>query len=171
MTLTDSMRVDLSASPEGYRVTSAIDNALHQAGVDVALFSLVAYRVSQLNGCAYCIDMHSKDAFALGDTEQRPFGVAAWHDADLFSHDECAALALADVMTTLDRDALATAVANASERLSPETAAQLAYSIAAANAWNRIAITSKPPVGAYESKLARAARRVETVASEHRPPT
>jgi alkylhydroperoxidase family enzyme len=110
--------------------------------------------------------MHSKDALALGDTEQRLYGVATWHDADLFSARSAPALALADAMTSFDRDTLATAVENASERFSPETAAQLVCSVAAANAWNRIAITSTPPVGAYESKLARTSRRVETVACE-----
>jgi AhpD family alkylhydroperoxidase len=90
MTLTDSMLVDLSAWPDGYRGTSAIDKEWHQAGVDAALLALVAYRVSQLERCTCCIDMYSKDALDLGDTQRRLFGVAAWHDADLFSEDECA---------------------------------------------------------------------------------
>jgi alkylhydroperoxidase family enzyme len=115
--------------------------------------------------CAYRIDTYSKDALALGDTQRRLSGVAAWHDADLFAEDECAALALADAMTTLDRDALITAVADASERFSTETVAQLVYSIAAANAWSWIAITSNPPVGAHEPKLTRAARRVDATVS------
>jgi AhpD family alkylhydroperoxidase len=132
MTLTDSMLVDLSAWPDGYRGTSAIDKEWHQAGVDAALLALVAYRVSQLERCTCCIDMYSKDALDLGDTQRdcsvSPPGMTPT------SSPRTSALALADTMTALDRVALVTAVADASERFSTETVARLVYSVAAANA-------------------------------------
>jgi hypothetical protein len=132
MTLTDSMLVDLSAWPDGYRGTSAIDKEWHQAGVDAALLALVAYRVSQLNGvraASTCTRRTPSTWVTLsGDCSVSPPGMTPT------SSPRTSALALADTMTALDRVALVTAVADASERFSTETVARLVYSVAAANA-------------------------------------
>src|SRR5829696_7996342 len=95
-------RVDTEdAARSAYRAMCHFDNATAQLPLDPLLRELIRVRASMLNGCAYCVDMHTKDARAKGETEQRLFAVAAWHEAPFFSPAERAALALTDALTLL----------------------------------------------------------------------
>src|SRR5690348_14798808 len=94
-------RVNLAAlAPESYRAMSALERT-NRDEMDLTLLDLINIRVSQVNGCAYCIDMHTKDARAAGETEQRIYALNAWRETPFFTDRERAALALAEAMTNL----------------------------------------------------------------------
>ena len=136
------------AVPAFSRAMSHLDNAatkeLDRVGIDPALRELVRIRASQLNGCAYCIDMHSKDARKGGESEQRIYALPAWREAPYYTARERAAFALTDAVTLLSethvpRDVYDEAAAQFTE---PELA-QLISLILTINAWNRIAVTTR----------------------------
>lgn len=148
------LRVNLFSWPDGYRTLSAVEEALLETNVDVKLHQLVALRVSQINGCAYCIDMHSKDARGLGETEQRLYLLNAWRETTFFTDRERAALALAEDMTRLPHHDVPDATVDEAKRhFDDDELTKLVYGIALANAWNRIAITSRPRVGGHKSRF------------------
>lgn len=119
--------------------------------IDPALRELVKLRASILNSCAYCIDMHTKDARKAGEPEQRLYAVAAWQEAPFFSEHERAALALTDAVTLIaDTHVPAAVYDEAARHFEPEELAHLIWQIVAINAWNRIAITTRQTVGGYE---------------------
>ena len=122
--------------------------------IDPALRELVRLRASILNGCAYCIDMHTKDARNAGESEQRLYAVAAWQDAPFFSERERAALALTDAVTLIaDTHVPAAVYDEAARHFDSEGLGQLIWQIVAINVWNRIAIATRQTVGAYEPQL------------------
>jgi AhpD family alkylhydroperoxidase len=146
-------RVELEegAARRAYRAMNHLDNAVAALAVDPRLRELVRLRASMLNGCAYCVDMHSKDARAIGETEQRLYAVAAWHEAPFFSPAERAALALTDALTKLPGNPLPDdVVAEAEQHLGADGLAATTWAIVAVNAWNRIAISSHLEAGTYE---------------------
>jgi AhpD family alkylhydroperoxidase len=119
--------------------------------IDPALRELVKLRASILNGCAYCIDMHTKDARKAGESEQRLYAVAAWQEAPFFNPRDRAALALTDAVTLIaDTHVPAATYDEAARHFEPEELAHLIWEIVAINAWNRIAITTRQTVGDYE---------------------
>jgi AhpD family alkylhydroperoxidase len=119
--------------------------------IDSVLRELVKLRASILNSCAYCIDMHTKDARKAGESEQRLYAVAAWQEAPFFSERERAALALTDAVTLVaDTHVPAAVYDEAARHFEPEELAHLIWQIVAINAWNRIAITTRQTVGDYE---------------------
>lgn len=135
-------------APAAYRAMVGLDSAIE---LDSALRDLVSLRASILNGCAYCVDMHTLDARARGEHEQRLYAVAAWHEAPFFSDRERAALALTDSVTLVadtrvPRDVYEAAAAHFSE---PELA-QLIWAIVTINAWNRVAVATRMLAGEYE---------------------
>jgi AhpD family alkylhydroperoxidase len=128
-----------------YRALIALGNDVE---LDPRLRELVNLRVSIINGCAYCIDMHTKNARRAGESERRLYAVAAWHEAPFFDDKERAALALADAVTLISDGHVPRDVWDeASARFEPEELAQLVWAITVMNAWNRIAITTRmtPP--------------------------
>ena len=119
--------------------------------IDPALRELVKLRASILNGCAYCIDMHTKDARKAGESEQRLYAIAAWHEAPFFSERERAALALTDAVTLIaDTHVPAAVYDEAARHFDPEELAHLIWQIAAINVWNRVAVATRTPVGTYK---------------------
>ena len=135
----------------GYRAMSALSSATHELPLDPLLRELIRVRASMLNGCAYCVDMHTKDARAQGETEQRLYAVAAWHEAPFFSPAERAALALTDALTLLAGNPLPDDVVAAAEReLGAEGLAAATWIIVTINAWNRVAIAGHEQAGEYE---------------------
>jgi AhpD family alkylhydroperoxidase len=131
-----------------YRAMVALDGAIE---LDSSLRDLVSLRASFLNGCAYCVDMHTLDARARGESEQRLYAVAAWHEAPFFSERERAALQLTDDVTLVagshvPRETFETA----REHFEDEELAQLIWAITAINAWNCIAIATRMRPGEYE---------------------
>jgi AhpD family alkylhydroperoxidase len=137
-------RIDIHAlEPASYQAMIALERSVASAGLDERTRHLVKLRVSFVNGCAFCIDMHSEEGRNAGIPESHLFGVAAWHDAPFFSDRECAALALADAATRLD-DGVSDAVwQDAVKHWGEAGVAKLLFVIAAINSWNRLAIPAR----------------------------
>jgi AhpD family alkylhydroperoxidase len=133
-----------------YRAMGALDGAIE---LDSSLRELVNLRASILNGCAYCVDMHTLDARAHGETEQRLYAIAVWHEAPFFSERERAALQLTDVITLIaDSHVPREAFDAARAHFDDEELAQLIWAITAINAWNRIAVTTRMLPGQYQPR-------------------
>lgn len=142
-------RLDIDAAAPGFaRAMARLDQAaikeLDQAGIDPKLRELVRIRASQLNGCAYCLDMHAKDARAIGETEQRLYGLAAWRETPYFSSRERAALAFTEEVTLLAQTHVPAAAyrAVAAEFSQAEIAALLSL-IVTINAWNALGVATR----------------------------
>jgi AhpD family alkylhydroperoxidase len=149
----ETPRPDVSSNfRAGYRAVAALEAAIEASGLDPVLRELVKTRASQLNGCAYCIDMHTKDARAMGESEQRLYALSAWRETPFFTPRERAALALTEAITLVSQTHVPDdIVAEASAQFGPEEYSQLVFQVVAINAWNRIAITSRSAVGGYVS--------------------
>jgi AhpD family alkylhydroperoxidase len=131
-----------------YRAMSHLDNAatkeLDKVEFDPQLRELVRIRASQINGCAYCIDMHTKDARAIGETEQRIYALPAWRETPFFTGKERAALAFTESVTLLATDHVPTEDYDAvAEQFSPEEVAALVSLIVAINAWNAVGVSTR----------------------------
>jgi len=143
------VRLDFDAHAAGFaRAVAHLDRAatkeLDAAGIDPLLRELVRVRASQLNGCAYCIDMHTKDARAAGETEQRLYALPAWRETPFYTNRERAALALTEDVTLMARDHVtAAAYEAAAEVLTPGEIAALLALIITINAWNAIGVTTR----------------------------
>jgi AhpD family alkylhydroperoxidase len=136
----------------------ALSQTVEKTGLPPQLIDLVNYRVSQINGCAFCIDMHSKDLRARGETEQRLYMIGAWREApQLYSDRERAALAWAEAVTRLDNRQVPDAVYEmAHAAFSDAELAQLTLAIVAINGWNRFNVAFHTPAGNYKSPIRKA---------------
>jgi AhpD family alkylhydroperoxidase len=135
-------------APDAYKAVLGMEIYSRQHN-DPVLYELIKLRASMINGCAFCVDMHSRDALAAGEDSRRLFGVAAWHDAPFYTEKERAALALTDAVTRLGNDGVPDDVwAGAAKHFSEEELANLLMAIATINVWNRISIATRtqPPV-------------------------
>jgi AhpD family alkylhydroperoxidase len=152
-----SMRLDyIKASPEAFKAMLGVEKYLHGA-MPGSLLHMIKLRVSQINGCAYCIDMHWKDARAAGETEQRLYGLGAWREGPYYSDKERAALAWAESLTLVAAAQGAGAepapepdFEGARKHFSDRELADLTWAIASINAWNRIAIGFRATPGLYQ---------------------
>lgn len=132
-------------APEGYAAMAALEKYVRDS-LDHRVLRLVELRGSILNGCSFCVDMHSREAPASGEDSRRLFSVAAWHEATCFDARERAALALTDEVTRLGPDGVRDEVwEQACAVWSQREVADLVLAIATINAWNRIAISSRTP--------------------------
>src|SRR4051812_1706488 len=146
--LTPRLRIG-SLAPESYRAMSAL--AATVGDFDPVVKQLVFMRVSQINGCAFCLDMHSKDARAAGETEQRLYALNAWRETPFYTQRERAALALAEEMTNLPTSSVPDDIyEEAARHFEPQELAQLIWVATIINAWNRIVITSRMVPGSYQ---------------------
>jgi AhpD family alkylhydroperoxidase len=128
------------AAPAAYRAMAGFDRSIE---LDPALRELVKIRASQLNGCAYCIDMHTRVARKAGESEQRLYALAAWRESPLFSTRERAALELTDAITRIGEQGVPDSLyERVAEQFTPDALANLILAITAINAWNRIAVAS-----------------------------
>jgi AhpD family alkylhydroperoxidase len=138
--------------PAGVRAMVGLQRAVDAAGLEPLLLELVKIRASQINGCAYCLDMHSKDARALGESEQRLHLLAAWREAPCYDTREQAALAWCEDLTLISQHGTPNADYEQLERaFSPDEIVALTLAIVAINGWNRLAISMRAPVGTYAS--------------------
>ena len=151
------VRLDFKqASPHAFNAMLALESAVQRSGLEHALIELVKMRVSQLNGCAYCLDMHSKDARAAGETEQRLHLLAAWREAPFYTERERAALAWAEALTLVASQGASDAVyQQASAQFDDKALVDLTLAIVAINGWNRLAIGFRSEVGSYEAPATR----------------
>ena len=130
-------------SPAAYQAMLGLEMFVRkQSKLEPALLQLVKMRASQINGCAYCLDMHSKDARAEGETEQRLYALSAWEETPFFTDRERAALALTEAITLIREDHVSDALyENAKNSFSEEELVNLTLAIITINGWNRLAIT------------------------------
>jgi AhpD family alkylhydroperoxidase len=148
--MSDPRKRSFRSWSDGYGALQRLSALVKDSGLEPSLLELVKLRASQVNGCAYCIDMHSKDARAAGETEQRLYALSAWREAPFYSERERAALALTEAVTSLHHVALDDAVKAAAQQYTPEHLTRLLYAIIEINAWNRLAITvGAPEAGSY----------------------
>jgi AhpD family alkylhydroperoxidase len=149
-----------TASPEAFAAMRSLEQQVRQSGLDHRLLELVKTRVSQINGCAYCLDMHTKDARAAGETEQRLYGLNAWREAPFYTGKERAALAWTEAITRVAESHVPDETyALAREHFNEKELVDLTLAIVAINGWNRLAIgfraeagTYQPPVASHSSK-------------------
>ena len=151
------VRLDFDSLAAGYsRAMGHLDHAatkeLDKAEIDPRLRELIRIRASQLNGCAYCIDMHTKDARAIGETEQRIYALPAWRETPFFTARERAALAFTESVTLLAQTHVpAEAYAEVAAQYQPDEIAALVSLLVAINAWNTVGVSTRTWVpGTYE---------------------
>ncbi len=146
------MRLSYSkAAPEGTELLRQLERYVKGSGLEPDLLELVRLRASQINGCAYCIDMHSKDARTRGESEQRLYGLTAWRETPFYSERERAALAWTEAVTRIsDAGVPDETYDRARKHFSEKELADLTLAVVAINGWNRLAISFRTPPGSYQ---------------------
>jgi len=140
------------AAPGSYQAMLALEQYVRASGLEKPLLELVKVRASQINGCAYCLDMHTKDARAHGETEQRLYAVSAWREAPFYSDRERAALEWAESVTRLGQEGVPEALyQQVSNHFTEQELVNLTMAVVAINGWNRVAMAFRSPVpGSYK---------------------
>ncbi len=148
------MRVDCRAAmPEAMEAMFGLQKAVDGSGLEPKLLELINVRASQINGCAYCLDIHTKDAVAIGEDPQRLNVVAAWREAPFFDPRERAALAWCESLTLLPNTGAPDAVyQELAAQFSAREQVALTAAIVAINGWNRVAVGFRNPVGSHRSR-------------------
>lgn len=140
----------VQASPKGFDAMRALQEHVENSGLEHSLLELVKMRASQINGCAYCLDMHSKDARAAGETEQRLYLLNAWRESPFYTPRERAALAWTEALTQIAaRDVPDALYDEARSQFSDSELVDLSFAIIAINGWNRLAIPFRSEPGHY----------------------
>ena len=138
--------------PEGMRFMNALDHYSQNCGLEPSLLDLIKLRASQINGCAYCIDMHTKDARTNGETEQRLYNLSVWRETPYYTDRERAALVFTEAVTLIaDREAAEEAREQARQQFSDEELVKLMIAIVTINAWNRFTTFGDVP-GSYQPR-------------------
>ncbi len=146
------------ASPDAYRAMQVLEQHVRGSGLDHALLELVKTRVSQINGCAHCLEMHTKEARAAGESEQRLYLLSAWRETPYYSERERAALAWAESVTRLCEADIDDALFEETRRhFSEKELVDLTLAIIAINGWNRLAVPFRAEVGSYQVRRSVAA--------------
>lgn len=143
----------IKASPDSFKAMFGLEQHLKKS-VEPALLHLIKLRASQINGCAYCIDMHWKDARADGESEERLYMLDGWHESTLYTDRERAVLAWTESLTKVSQTHAPDEVFDAvRSHFSDQDLANLTWAIAAINAWNRIAIGFRSEPGLYKAAV------------------
>lgn len=147
-------RLDYNAiAPEAAKIMVEFEKYISSTNLDLTLLELVKMRASQINGCAFCLDMHSKDARANGETEQRLYGLNAWRETDYYTKRERAALALTESITEISTKNVSDELyRSVREQFNEKDFVDLVYAINTINNWNRLAITMRVVPGRYKTK-------------------
>ncbi len=140
----------MAAAPEGLAALRNLQDYVERCGLEHSLLELVKTRASQINGCAYCMDMHTKDARAAGETEQRLYLLSAWREAPFYSARERAALAWTEAVTRISDGPVEDELYEEVRRQFDEKElTDLTLAVVAINGWNRLAIPFRRAVGSY----------------------
>jgi AhpD family alkylhydroperoxidase len=145
-------RFDISKTAPGiYKAMLGLEQYLHSCGLEEKLLHLMKLRASQINGCAYCIDMHWKDLRAIGENEQRLYGLDAWEESPYYTDRERAALLWTEAVTNVQEGHVSDAVfETVRQQFSDKEIADLTAAVATINAWNRLAISARAVAGEYQ---------------------
>jgi AhpD family alkylhydroperoxidase len=138
-------------APGALKAMLGLESYLHKCSLDERLLNLVRLRVSQINGCAYCIDMHSKDLRAAGETEQRLYELDAWRETPFYTDREQAALAWAEAVTQITDGRVSDNIfKQARDQFSEQELVDLSLAVVAINGWNRLNIAFRTVPGSYQ---------------------
>lgn len=150
--MTTAIRIaHTQVAPEAYKALLAAELYARRSGLERSLLELVKLRASYMNGCAFCVDMHSKDALQRGETTQRLLAVPLWHETPFFTPRERAALAWTEAVTDVGRTHVPDAVyEEAREQFTEVELVNLTIAITAINAWNRVSVSFRTVPGSYE---------------------
>jgi len=145
-------RFDYSEAAPGVTAAMyAVERYVRKSGLDPGLLELVKLRASQINGCAYCVDMHTKDARAHGETEQRLYATMVWRESPFYTDRERAALAWTEAVTLVSQGQVPDSVYEiARKEFSEKELVDLTMAVIAINGWNRLAISFRAVAGTYE---------------------
>ena len=139
------------AAPGAYKAMLGLEEYLHKNGLEESLLHLVKLRTSQINCCAYCLDMHWKDLRAIGENEQRLYSLDAWRECPYYTERERAALAWAEAVTLVAKDQVPDEVyEEVRPHFSEKELCDLTLAVAAINAWNRLSIAARTVPGTYK---------------------
>jgi AhpD family alkylhydroperoxidase len=142
-------------APDAYKAVLALETYVRRSGIEPSLLELIKIRASQINGCAYCIDMHTKDARARGESEQRIYALDAWREAPFYSDRERAVLAYTEAVTLVHQGHVPDFVfAEVRKHFSEAELVNLTVAIATINVWNRLAISFRSVPGEYQPVVA-----------------
>jgi AhpD family alkylhydroperoxidase len=168
-------RIDYrKTAPGAISAMLGLENYVLKSGLAPALLELVKLRVSQINGCGYCIDMHTKDARARGESEQRLYAIVVWHETPFFTERERAALAWTEAVTRVSNEHVSDEVYELAHRhFNDKELVDLTLAIIAINGWNRLAISFRTVPGTYQPAVhsgagATASRDSESAAGQGR---
>jgi AhpD family alkylhydroperoxidase len=137
-------------APEAYRAMLGLGAYLARCGLEKGLLELIKIRVSQINGCAFCLDMHTKDARALGETEQRIYLLSAWRETPFYTDRERAAFTWAETLTQIGDGVSDAAFAEVSQHFTEKEVVDLTWAVVSINGWNRVAISFRGVPGLYQ---------------------
>lgn len=154
-------RIDYAKVARGaYAAMLGLEHYLQQCGLEQPLLDLIKLRVSQINGCAYCLDMHWKDLRANGETEQRLYGLDAWEESPYYTDRERAALSWAESVTKVSETHVPDEVyEKARKQFNDKELADLTLAVATINAWNRLAIAGRSVPGLYQPAKSQRAQK------------
>jgi AhpD family alkylhydroperoxidase len=153
-------RIDPKAAPGVLEAMLSLSSYLRKSGLDQSLLDLICLRSSQINGCAYCIDMHWKDLRAAGETEQRLYGLDAWEESPYYSDRERAALAWTEAVTNIQEGHVPDQVYDQAKKFfADKELADLTLAVIAINGWNRLNIAARTVPGTYQPAKAREFKR------------
>lgn len=143
----------MKLTPEPLKAMYGIESYLRGCGLEHSLLELVKTRVSQLNGCAFCLDMHTQDARAAGETEQRLYALNAWRETPFYTPRERAALTWAEAVTRLEGHVPDAVYDEVRPHFTEKELADLTWGVVAINGWNRVAISFRTVPGTYKPQL------------------
>ena len=146
----------LKTAPKAIKGMLELEKYVHQSTLDPILYELVKIRASQINGCAYCLDMHTKDARQAGETEQRIYALSSWHETSFYCERERAALKWTEALTKISENDVSDALYNEMlAHFNEEDLVTVTMAIVAINGWNRLAISFRSVPGSYKPELAK----------------
>jgi len=133
--------------PQTWKAMYGLSAVVNKASISAIQKHLIMVRTSQINSCAFCLNMHTEEALKIGETQQRLFLVSAWRETDLFTDEEKAILALTEEVTLIHESGVSDSTYKQAEKFfSPQTIGEIIMSIIVMNAWNRIAVSTHLPV-------------------------
>lgn len=146
----------IEAAPQALKGMLELEKYVHSSGLERTLYELVKTRASQINGCAYCLDMHTKDAREEGETEQRLYGLSAWRESPFYTERERAALEWTEALTKISENDVPDSLYEATRKhFDEKEIVALTMAIIAINGWNRLAISFRTVPGSYKPELAK----------------
>ncbi|MGN6268157.1 MAG: carboxymuconolactone decarboxylase family protein [Ginsengibacter sp.] len=143
----------VQVAPDAFKAMRGLEEYVASSGLEKSLYELVKTRASQINGCAFCLDMHTKDARKAGETEQRLYALSAWRETPFYTERERAALEWTEALTLIsDTDVPDALYENVRKQFSENEIVALSMAIIAINGWNRLAISFRTVPGSYNPK-------------------